>query len=79
MSEQQNTKTIRLGRLSLLLLAIFLTACGGQSPEIQSIESVTVSGPPQIVDITEAHATLLFESTFPWLVRWFMGRRPNMG
>jgi hypothetical protein len=65
MSEQQNTKTIRLGRLSLLLLAIFLTACGGQSPEIQSIESVTVSGPPQIVDITEAHATLLFESSIP--------------
>jgi hypothetical protein len=65
MSEQQNTKAIRVGRLSLFLLAIFLTACGAQSPEIQSIESVTVSGPPQIVDITDAHATLLFESSIP--------------
>jgi hypothetical protein len=54
-----------LGKIVILLIPLLVSACGAQSSEIQSIEAITASGPPEIVDITDAHATLLFESDIP--------------
>jgi hypothetical protein len=65
MKDKLNSQLIRAGGLSLILLSLLLASCGAQSPDIQSIEAITASGPPEIVDITDTHATLLFESNIP--------------
>jgi hypothetical protein len=54
-------------KVYLILLAIFVSACGDRSvsAEIQTIEGISASGPPQIVDISGNEATLVFQSTIP--------------
>ena len=70
-----NKVTLPVG---LVLLGLLLMACQpaatsmsvpevstGVTSEIQSLEDVTAGEPPQIVDITDADAVLIFESSIP--------------
>jgi hypothetical protein len=56
----------------LAFVGLLLVACqpaaspdGGDSHQIRSIEEVSASGPPEIVDITDSDAVLVFESNQP--------------
>jgi hypothetical protein len=40
-------------------------ASGGVAYEVRSVEEVSAGGPPQIVDITDADAVLVFDSSIP--------------
>ena len=49
------------------------------APEIRSIEAVSVGGPPQIVDITDADAVLIFESSIPLACSVVYGKSTDYG
>ena len=68
-----------VGWVFVLLVAVLLSACGTQSTDIQSIEAITASGPPEIVDITDTHATLLFESNIPLACSVIYGETSEYG
>lgn len=68
-----------VGWVFVLLVSVLLSACGTQSTDIQSIEAITASGPPEIVDITDSHATLLFESNIPLACSVIYGETTEYG
>ena len=68
-----------VGWIFVLLVSVLLSACGTQSTDIQSIEAITASGPPEIVDITATHATLLFESNIPLACSVIYGETTGYG
>jgi hypothetical protein len=51
----------------------------GVAYEIRSIEEVSVSGPPQIVDITDSDAVLVFESSIPLACSVVYGKTTDYG
>jgi hypothetical protein len=79
MNQKHNFQFAKASRLPLILFALLLTACGTQSADIQSIEAITASGPPQIVDITDSHATLIFESSIPLACSVIYGETTEYG
>jgi hypothetical protein len=79
MNQKHNFQLAKASRLPLILFALLLTACGTQSADIQSIEAITASGPPQIVDITDSHATLIFESSIPLACSVIYGETTEYG
>jgi hypothetical protein len=84
-----NKVTLPVG---LVLLGLLLMACQpaatsmsvpevstGVTSEIQSLEDVTAGEPPQIVDITDADAVLIFESSIPLACSVVYGKTPDYG
>jgi hypothetical protein len=84
-----NKVTLPVG---LVLLGLLLMACQpaatsmsvpevstGVTSEIQSLEDVTAGEPPQIVDITDADAVLIFESSIPLACSVVYGTTPDYG
>jgi hypothetical protein len=65
----------------ILLLALFISACGNTnySIEIQTIENISASGPPKIVDISSTDATLIFESIIPVSCSVVYGKTSDYG
>jgi len=51
----------------------------GDGYEIRSIEEITVGAPPQIVDITDADAVLIFESRIPLACSVVYGKGTDYG
>ena len=68
-------------KVYLILLAIFVSACGNRSvsAEIQTIEGISASGPPQIVDISSTEAILVFQSTIPLSCSVIYGKTTEYG
>jgi hypothetical protein len=52
---------------------------GAAGYEIQSVDAVSVGGPPQIVDITDTDAVLLFESSVPLACSVIYGKTTDYG
>ena len=81
------TTPIVLLLVGLLLMACQPTDTSTSAPEvstavtaeIRSLEEVTAGGPPQIVDITDADAVLIFESSIPLACSVVYGKTTGYG
>jgi hypothetical protein len=78
---------IVLAAVSLLLMACQSATTSTATPdaapgiagEVRSIKEISAAGPPQIVDITDADAVLLFESDIPLACSVVYGKTTEYG
>lgn len=70
------------GKLVLLIVAgLALASCGGNpaAPTIHTIQEVTAGDPPQVVDISDRDARLVFKSSIPLACSVVYGETTNYG